>query len=403
MAEHSNIIGGSNAAMRINCPASYNLEARMPRQGDSEFAREGSMLHAAMELVITSELRGKALEQLIGQTMGPEYADLSITLEHVQNKLGPAADAFWQIVKDNGITDWFLEARVSLAKVIPGAFGTCDVLAKDRAKRLWVLDWKFGDGVAVDVEGNLQLGFYAACALYESDDVEIAEFAADISSIVCCIVQPRAGANRIYDTWPTTIDWVEDLVDMAVKAVAAAQTTDAPIKPGSHCRWCTARPICPAHTALATDALTHTPSAASSVELAVLLEKAELLRHWVNDVFALAQRELENGANVPGWKLVDKQPRRQWLDAAAADFKMRSKYKVAQMYKRELISPTQAEKLNKKYYAKHLAPLVESKSSGLTIVPDSDKRDAVVNPFALLANTFQANGINLGTGASKDG
>jgi len=388
MSEHSTIIGGSKAAQRINCPASYKLEEKMPKQVGSDYAREGSMLHAAMELILASELRGKDLDQLVGQDLG-FGDDLIVTIDHVRNKLAPATDAFWELVGEHRIEDWFVEAKVSLGAVIPGAFGTCDVLAKDSRKRLWVIDWKFGDGVAVDVEGNYQLGFYAGCALYENEDEEINAFTADVTGVVCCIVQPRAGSNRTYDTWETTIDWVEDLVDLAVKAVEQAQAPEPPIKAGPHCRWCSARPICPAHTALATDALTHTPGSATTVELSVLLEKAELLKRWVNDVYALAQCELENGATIPGWKLVPKQPRRQWVDELNAEARLRKKFRKIDIVKETLISPTQAEKLNKKFYDKWLTPLVESKSSGLTIAPDSDKREAVVNPFALLANALQ--------------
>lgn len=390
--EHSNIIGGSKAAQRINCPGSYALEERMPKQPDSDFAKQGSLFHAAMELALTLD-PGAPLDELVGQHLGFGEG-WEITAEQIRDKIKPATDAFWSLVEEFGFDDWFIEQRVSLETVIPGAFGTCDVLAKDSQRRLWVIDFKFGDGVAVSPEGSYQLGFYAGCALYDEDE-EVKEFTESLADeVVFSIIQPRAGANRVEEHWRTTLTWVEDLVDLAVAAVAAAQEPNAPIKPGSHCRWCSARPICPAHTALATDALTHTPSAASAVELAILLERANLLSGWVSDVFALAQRELENGAAIPGWKLVNKMPRRQWIDQALAEAELRKRFKVAKIFKRELISPTQAEKLSKKVYAKVLAPLVESKSSGLTIAEDSDKRDAVVNPFALLANAMpiQANG-----------
>jgi hypothetical protein len=397
---HSKVLSGSRAEQRINCPGSYALEVKVnaPDEG-SDFAREGSMLHACMELILTSELRGEALFELEGQTMGEEFKDIPVTRTHIVDKLIPATETFWELVEKYRIDDWFLEANVSLDAVIPQSHGTCDVLGKDTSNLLWVIDWKFGDGIPVTAEGNYQLGFYAGAALYDQDE-EIEAFCRDVTGVVLVIIQPRVGANTALDMWPTTIDWVEDLVELAVEAVKQAQLPNAPYKIGSHCRWCTGRPICPAHHEVVAEVLDVDPQAATSVELATLLRQAGIVGVWANSVFELAQRELEAGAQIPGWKLVQKQPRRRWVDEEKAVKRMTRRYGVKTAYTRELLSPAQAEKLDKAFYAKSLSDCVESKSSGLTIVEDSDKRPAVVNSMALLANALKASLEN--TGASKD-
>lgn len=181
-AQHSDIIGGSTAGQRVNCPGSYALEKKIPKGPSSEYADQGSVLHAAMEMMLVSvdfdsdnyeKEYADFLAGIVGQHFEYDEA-FAITPELVNTKIVPAWAAFVEICNEYDIVDWFIEARVSLASIIPGAFGTVDVLAIDSEGRMHVIDWKFGDGVVVPVEGNMQLTFYAACALYD-DDPDIME------------------------------------------------------------------------------------------------------------------------------------------------------------------------------------------------------------------------------------
>ena len=388
---HSSVMGGSNANKRINCPGSYELEAQMPEQPESPYATQGSVFHTAMEMLLTADPRNaKELKQvtddLIGNDLG--YGDeWAITVEQINTKILPAWDAWKTLVAEYDIDDYFIEVRVSLDTVIPKAFGTVDVLAKDTRKCLHVCDWKFGDGVPVPVEGNMQGLFYAGGALYD-EDPEIKEFCEDVSAVAIHIVQPRVGDDSVLHTWVTDEATIEQFIDQAVAAHDQAIKPDAPIKAGGHCRWCKAKPICPAHTEAATDALSKSPEAMTSTQLSAALAQADLLKAWITDVYALAQRELEGGASVPGYKLVQKQPRRVWIDPEAAEKALRArKVKVGDMFKRTLLSPTQIQKAIPKVY-ESISDMVDLRSSGLTVVPDSDKREAVVDQFALLSDAL---------------
>jgi len=387
--EHSAIMGGSTAARRINCPGSYNLEGQVPKPPDSEFAKQGTVYHAVMELMLVADPNGDLetknhMNVLVGQDMG-FGPDWKITEEQVNTKIMPAWGAWMEAKEKYGIDDWFIEQRVSLEKVIPGAYGTVDILGIGKDKWLNVVDWKFGDGVVVPAEANTQLGFYAACALYDEDD-EIKEFCADVQGVRLIIIQPRVGSDHVLDVWETDEEWIEKLVDLAATAADAAVKPNATIKAGDHCRWCRAKVICPAYKELGTTALGKEPKSMSAVELATALDSAKLLKGWIADVYALAQLELESGANVPGWKLVEKRPRRMWADIdEVIKLLKRRKVKVSESYKRVLMSPAQMEKSIPTMYSKVLDKLVELKSSGLTLVEDSDKRAAVQDQFALLA------------------
>ena len=392
MDKHSHVMGGSTAERRINCPGSLHLEKAVPDPESSEFAERGSMLHAAMELLLTADPRdvnelNKMLDQLEGQDLG--FDGHEITRELIDEKIKPAWNAWKDLLVDFDLQDWFIEQRVSLEVVVPGAFGTADVLAKDGLDRIHVVDWKFGDGIVVPARENMALGFYAAAALYD-EDPELIEFTNDIHEEVGLhIIQPRVGQDTVLDSWVTTDKWIESLVDLAAAAIDKAHGDEPPLKPGKWCGFCKARPTCPAQTALATEAISKSPAAMSSIDLAKAMQIADTLKGWINDVYKLAQQELEDGATIPGYKLVNKLPRRVWTDPKEAEKRLRaSKYKVGDIYKKTLISPTQAEKLDSRLYNRKLHDIVAMHSSGVTIAPESDKRQAIVSSAQLLTNAL---------------
>ena len=389
--QHSNLIGGSTAAQRINCPGSYTLEANVPKGPTSDFAIQGNVFHAAMELLLTLDPQTKAkttkaFKELVGQDLGfgPKWA---ITEAQVTAKIIPAWTAWKTLCKKHDIVDWFIEQRVTLGTVVAGAFGTVDVLAIDKKGRLWIIDWKFGDGVMVAVKGNYQLGFYGACALYD-EDPELLEFCKAVTGVMFCIIQPKADTENEADhwaVWEPDVAWIESLIDQCVEAMAKAVKPNAPLKVGKHCRWCRAKPMCPEYATMGTDALGTEPKSMTSLELSTAMKMADLLKPWIADVFKLAQQELEGGADIPGYKLVAKRAARKWTDSEAVMTVLRKrKVKVADGYKKTLLSPAQIQKKLPDLYKKVLAALVESVSSGLTIVDESDKRPGVVDQFALL-------------------
>ncbi len=387
MSQHSNVMGGSTANRRINCIGSYQAEKDIPSQ-ESEYAVRGSMLHAAMELLLTAdpetaEQEGAVFAELVGQDLGFDHDPIDAEL--VDTKLIPAWDAWKEVVETYDLDDWFIEQRVSFGDVMPGAFGTADVVAKDTQKRLHILDWKFGDGIVVPAEANYGLGFYAGGALYD-DDPELVEFCDDITGVVLHIVQPRVGSDQVLYTWETDEKWVEQLVDLAAKAVKQAQDPKAARNPGPWCQFCKARVGCDAQQALASQALANEPKSMTSVELGAAMTMALQLKSWIADVVKLAQAEAEGGANIPGFKLVNKRPTRVWSDPDEAEKLFRAaRIKVGDFTTKKLITPTQAQKLDKQLYEDKLSDIVVMHSSGLTLVPESDRRQAVVSSTELLA------------------
>ncbi|UCH49093.1 MAG: DUF2800 domain-containing protein, partial [Betaproteobacteria bacterium] len=177
--QHSNIVGGSTAKRVMKCPGSVKLVQQMPPAPASEYAMKGTLLHN----VIAEILSGKPLESFIGMT----YAGITLTQELADEKLLPALAALDEIDPDKQM-EYAVESRVGFAGALEGVFGSTDLLGR-LGDRAIVLDWKFGDGVAVDAEENPQLMFYAAAAMRTESTAWVFEGAKEVE---CIIVQPPA-------------------------------------------------------------------------------------------------------------------------------------------------------------------------------------------------------------------
>jgi hypothetical protein len=87
---------------------------------------------------------------------------------------------------------------------------------------------------------------------------------------------------------------------------------------------------------------------------------------------------LEQGDDVPGWKMVEKRGYRKWIedDTVVEAALLTAGMKDDDLHTVKLVSPAQAEKaLGKKNY-EEVAHLAASVSEGLTIAPAEDKRPA---------------------------
>jgi hypothetical protein len=176
--------------------------------------------------------------------------------------------------------------------------------------------------------------------------------------------------------WVTTPERIATFERELVRAVKIASQDDAPLAQGEHCRWCAAKPICPQMTGAVDRAIKQQIVNLDVDTLAQHLHTADLLEGWIKDLRALAFGLLEQGATVPGYKLVQKQARRQWVDPKLAAIWLINQG-AEEVFTQELISPAQAEKVLKKRKLALPDDLVVSVSSGTTLAPVDDPRPAV--------------------------
>jgi len=369
--DHSKIVGGSTAKRVMNCPGSVALVQKMPPQPSSKYADEGTLLHNVIAEVVMSD---KHPEEFLGAT----YNDQVLTLDLIDSKLVPALAALDQI-DPNKEMEIDAESRVGFGDLLPGVFGSTDLIGRI-GNRAVVLDWKFGDGVAVEVEENPQLMFYAAAAMR----TEATKWAfKDVEEIEMVIVQPPQVKR-----WVTTPARITQFEKDLVKAVKLAQQPNAELKIGDHCRWCAAKPICPQMTGAVDRALKTQIEAIDVQTLGAYLANADMLEDWIKDLRALAHQILDSGAPVPGYKLVAKRGTRQWVDDKKAADALQDM--GVEPYKEpELVSPAQAEKELKKRKLTLPDDLVVSVSSGTTLASADDPRPAVLQIGKQLAKAME--------------
>lgn len=380
-------LGASSAHRWMNCAGSNALIASLPpevQNTESEYAREGTAAHKMLAHVLSGESEIEDWETVDGFEVTEDMSD-AVRLFR---------DQVWERAKlDPKRCEILVEQRVSLADLNPRApmFGTADcVIWIPRMRRLVVMDFKYGQGVVVEVRDNPQLQYYVLGALLQFER-ENPSLRGRIREIEMVVVQPRAfhpdGVVR-----SDTLSY-EDVVGFATQVLDAADRTlepDAPLNAGEWCRFCPAAPVCPAlkdqTVALAQYEFSEMPanlppdpSTLSLEELLVVMDKADLVMDWLKSVRVYVQSKLERGEEVPGWKLVAKRATRKWVDVAAA-----TKYLVEVLgeaaLETKLRSPAQIEKAIKRGRIEPPIPLDQyysADSSGYNLVPESNPRPEV--------------------------
>lgn len=360
MAQHSRIVGGSTAKRVIACPGSVALVDKMPPKPSSSYADTGTLLHDTIADVLTKDMHPAAY-------LGRKYAEIELTQDLLDSKLLVALQALDEIDPEGNL-DYAVEAVVDFGELLPDVFGSVDLIGRlgDRAV---VLDWKFGDGVAVEVEENAQLLFYAAAAMRTQKTAWAFDGAKEVELV---IVQPP-----YVKRWMTTIDRVKAFEEELVRAVRVALKPDAPLAAGDHCKWCAAKPVCPLMTG-AIDRITKAKVEALPVEqIAHYLDQIPLVESFIKDLQQLAHELIEEGKTIPGWKLVPKQAKRKWI---ADDAKVASWLESQGItpYIQKLPTITEVEKVLKKAKVELPAELAPAVSTGSTLAPESDPRPAVL-------------------------
>jgi len=361
MAQHSNIVGGSTAKRVMGCPGSVALCAKMPPRPSSVYADLGTLLHNAVAQVLD---QGVTPESLIGM----KYQDQVLTQDHIDNKLHVALDLLGEIDPKLEM-EYAVETEVGFGDFLPDVFGSCDLLGRI-GNRAIVLDWKFGDGVAVGVEENEQLLFYAAAAMRTPSVSWVFDGATEIE---CVIVQPPSVKR-----WVTTVERVKIFENNLVASVKESQKANAGLSAGEHCRWCAAKPICPKMTGAVDRALEAQLVSLDADTIGAYLKNCDLLEQWITDLRALAHQMLEADKPVPGWKLVNKRATRQWDNEDQAADVLAKVIPETELYVTKLITPAVAEKVLKKLGDKLPDDLVIAVSSGSTLAREEDPRPAVV-------------------------
>lgn len=386
------LFGGSTAHRWLRCAGSVKLAAAAPPIPSGEHARRGTHAHALLELALRE--RRTDVSEFNGRALLPDHEPFN---EEDVAAVQLAVDWVVAAFHESGNGEMFIEHKMKLHDDTGGT-ADCMIYHPDE-KRLRVIDYKHGTRYVP--EDAAQLKFYALCAL-----ATVAE-RLPVKRIDATVIQPRAfGADpaRTAVYTPADLMGFDDEVDMAR---AAAKADSPSFAAGAWCQYCPGAAVCPALQGSVVKAAAGWPAANTSVtitlppasslrdpqRLAETLAVLPTVQAFIDAIEEAALALAVGGTRLPGFKLVEKTARRSWEDEAAALrwFEQNTPLAPDDYAPRVLLSVAQAEKLVKadKATMKELAGLVEKKSSGLKLVPETAKGQAV-DPSVAMSMTAGA-------------
>jgi len=404
----------SGAHRWSRCRGSVLAESLVPNES-SEYAEEGTVAHEVAALTLKSD--HKNAEAFLGRIIevgdGPKKNKYEVTqemCEYVQEYVNEVMRAFDEMVEEGEDPVLLVEQRLDFSDYfgIPDQSGTGDAVIVGRTK-IRVHDLKYGRGVAVYAEENEQLALYGLGAL------ETYDLTGEVETVVLAIHMPRKYGMS---------EWSIDVLDLYVmvdelKAAGAeamdilaqgreaedvtAFLTEEYLTPGAkQCQWCNFKgAMCPVLTGKVISEVTarrlnrinkNTKVVIEEViedmpyddprMLAEALESADLIDMWVKAVRERSFNLLEQGIELPGFKLVrGRKGPRQWVDKKQAEEMLKSmRLKQHEMYSFAPISPTKAEELLKDSPRRwnRLKAIITQSDGSLSVAPMSDPRAPVV-------------------------
>lgn len=363
MAAHARF--SPSAANRIiHCPPSLVLGEQFEDE-ESQYAAEGSAGHALAEHLIK-----KHLKQRTKRPVSDYYSD--DLLEAVDEYVCYVIDQIEKAKQECTNPVFAVEQRVSVNEYIVDCYGTADMVIVTDSK-VHIIDLKLGRGVAVAAEDNPQLKIYGLGVL------EMVDMLYDITEVELTIVQPRLNSLSSWSITPGELRiWGLDILK---PAGALALVGGGEFAVGSWCRFCKARNQCRAR---AEEFLKiaqmdfREPALLSDAEISEVLRISDELAKWASDVYTFAQDQaITHHKQWPGYKLVEGRSVRKYTSeedvVAAAE-----KAGYTDIYKKSLIGITEMQRLmGKDNFNQILGGLVFKPKGKITLVPDSDKRQAI--------------------------
>lgn len=369
MPDEHKKVGGSTIKRTLMCPAWLNLSEGIPKRPAGKAADRGTLLHNFMEAQYTYGNELGIMDDLTAADVQGRAWRFDELPNEDQQALWKAWRATEAVLDQLGIDEIILEKMVQLGDH-EDIGGSADMIALNDKVAL-VLDYKFG---RAPVEDPTQMYFYALCA---QEDPETAELVKG-KSVMAAVVQPDVYGDlpMVYNPEPDAMELLHEDVLAAVEKANAGERKGVP---GEWCKYCPAAPTCPARRQQVGGFLSYDPQYSKELDRAMGL--VEQMKDQIKAIEDAAFDELQNGRPVGEWKLVEKRAVRHWTDQTAAlkTLKGMRSIKKALYIDEKLKTPPQLEKALEKQgkeLPERVLELISQESSGLTLAPGSDKREA---------------------------
>lgn len=366
--------------------------AHMLPPNDTEFNREGTIAHAVVEHRFKEP--------------GKEYK-----AKGVKPEMHKHAEGFHRFCKAllGDWVEWWSEKKVSLFYA-PESHGYIDFCGFKEDGSLVIVDYKYGQGVAVNAKENLQMAIYATSLLSE-----MLPGVDPYLEVTMAIYQPRVRQGEPTSTWTLQrgelIQFVQERVGIPAADIRAKALT-LKFSPGPKvCQFCPAAGFCgmegyepdfpysgkmrvqsllddtplePLKTGLPAR-LRDAKELPMDVLARVVRQKSEIEK-WLEKVKELALAMLTDGKPVEGLKLVKgKGGHRAWRNEEDVREILLKHCDREDVIIEKLISPAQADQLEHdlpKEEWSMVQKLVFKPEGGPVVAPSDDPRPPYVSSVA---------------------
>ena len=416
-------IGGSSAYRTKHCPGwataamlgVKRIKQSNKRKGkkelpapptDSIYAKRGTILHAALDNLLKlhrgfDEEVADAVLDNPGLFPAPAEVYVQRKLEHAYEVLNERFEQAEQCATEMTIPSTWAPKTVGgtldQAWYRDGVLNVCDYKSGDGEQKFLVTE----DGVKTDV--FWQLLFYAGMLSDASDPTRNEKLPVNLRQQAALLFPPgchsvtlhviHAGREHTsHDTNTLPLEefkqlWERDLgptLELAGDMFDTLTPEPDTLHFGDHCSYCPAQGFCPEYHRVMhqTDKLVLTEASHEMIgEALTLMTQLTKLKAGL---MAYAANAIENGEEIPGFKMVQGRPgNRKWVDEvkvkeALADDSLND-IDANDLFK--LNSPTQIEKLFKENdlpFDVILGNLVTRSEPGTSVVPETDKRAKLI-------------------------
>ncbi|HAJ97303.1 MAG TPA: DUF2800 domain-containing protein, partial [Ruminococcus sp.] len=268
-------LSASSSARWLACPPSALLNAKVADTA-SDFAREGTCAH-------------ELAEYKVNKLLGHNVRDPTENLDFFDSEMSECTDSYVQYIAEETAKYHqpvvMVEQRLDFSSYVPDGFGTGDcIIVADET--LTVIDFKYGKNVLVSAENNSQMMLYALGAL------ELFDILYDITEIKMVIFQPRMENVSEYTiSVSDLLEWAEHILKPTAQLAAEGK---GEFQVGEHCRFCKVKATCrkrAEYNLMLAQYDFAMPAELEDTEIEAILEKADKLTSWVNDIkdYALSQ------------------------------------------------------------------------------------------------------------------
>lgn len=363
----------SSFERRYLCPASYLMEKDLPNT-TSKYAEAGTICHELVTIDINDWLRVIASKD--GDYYKEDYDGFLHYLENVKYAENTSKQliidcfkSFVSIHSSLSEADVILDKKFDLPFIGEEEKGTVDLIITgyncDYRYEVHVIDFKFGYGVHVKAENNLQLLCYAK-GYIQSKYHTIKDYDLHLH-----IFQPTFSNSCWSLDEEEKYKWI--ISDNFYKnVVRKCKQLEPEFKPSiKACKFCKAKAIC---KPLSNNIALKDKNSLTTDEIKEFLDKRDLIRLYINSLEDYAKGILENGGYINGYSLVDKYSNRKWITNAEEELVSILGDK-AYSIKKTIIGIGQAEKLLSKETVENLT---EREFVGKVLSTENEMLDEIV-------------------------